>query len=77
HSVTVEEFRASYRHGEETVYPIQWVEPLRAECQHFVDCIRNDCIPRSDGLDGLKVVKILETAQRSLENEGVELKIEY
>ncbi len=77
HSVTVEEFRASYRHGEETVYPIQWVEPLRAECQHFVDCIRNDCIPRSDGLDGLKIVKILETAQRSLENEGVELKIEY
>lgn len=77
YSVTEEEFRASYRHGDETVYPLEWVEPLQVECAHFVECIRSGAIPRSNGEDGLKVVKVLETAQRSLVNGGVELRIEY
>ncbi|MBK9055294.1 MAG: Gfo/Idh/MocA family oxidoreductase [Chloroflexi bacterium] len=77
YSVTEEEFRASYRHGEATSYPLQWREPLMVECDHFVHCIRNAAVPRSSGRDGLNVVKILETAQRSLQNGGVELKIEY
>lgn len=77
YSITEEQFRASYRHGDETVYPIAWSEPLRAECNHFVQCIQNGATPRSDGVDGLKVLKILETAQRSLLNGGVELKVEY
>jgi predicted dehydrogenase len=75
YSITEEEFRASYRQGPETNYPIQWVEPLKAECSHFIDCIRSGEKPRSSGEDGLMVVKILEMAQISLENEGVELKI--
>ena len=41
-------------------------EPLRAECQHFVDCIENDTHPRSDGADGLRVVRVLEAGSRSL-----------
>ena len=77
YSVTEDEFRASYRHGEETVYPLQWSEPLRAECRHFVDCIRSGATPRSSGEDGVRVLKVLESAQRSLLNGGVELKIEY
>lgn len=77
HSVTEEEFRASYRHGEETIYPVQWKEPLRVECDHFLDCIVQHKIPRSDGRDGLKILNILEMAQRSLDNGGVNLKIEY
>jgi len=54
-----------------TVAPIQWVEPLRQECQHFVDCIRTGCPPRSGGAAGLRVVKTLESAQKSLFNEGL------
>jgi predicted dehydrogenase len=77
YSLIEDEFNASYRHGEEMVYPIKWSEPLKAECKHFLDCIRSGSIPRSSGADGLKVIKILETAQRSLINGGVELKIEY
>ena len=77
YSVTEAEFRASYRQGDETVYPLQWTEPLRNECSHFLDCIRTGAIPRSSGKDGLKVVQILETAQRSLENHSCELKIEF
>lgn len=77
YSITEEEFHASYRHGEESVYPLEWVEPLLVECQHFVECIRSGVAPRSNGEDGLNVIKVLETAQRSLVNGGVELKIEY
>lgn len=77
YSVTEAEFRASYRHGEEIPIPIQWREPLRVECSHFVDCIRSGELPRSDGEDGLRVLKVLETAQRSLNNGGVELMVEY
>jgi predicted dehydrogenase len=77
YSVTEEEFHASYRHGERSVLPLEWVEPLQMECQHFLDCIRTGVSPRSDGEDGLKIIKVLEAAQRSLLNGGVELRIEY
>lgn len=75
YSVTEDEFVASYRQGPETSYPINWSEPLRAECNEFIDCIRTGKISRTSGEDGLMVVKILETAQISLDNGGVELKI--
>ena len=77
YSVTEAEFHASYRHGDRTVPPLEWVEPLQLECTHFLDCIRTGACPRSDGEDGLKIIKVLETAQRSLMNKGVELQIEY
>lgn len=77
YSITEEEFQASYRNGHESLVPYEWVEPLNAECDHFIDCIRTGSCPRSDGEQGLKVVKILETAQRSLMNGGLELAIEY
>lgn len=76
-SFTEAEFRASYRNGERTPYPLEWIEPLRVECSHFLECIRAGMTPRSNGEDGLKVIKVLETAQRSLMNGGVELRIEY
>ena len=77
YSVTEAEFQAYYRNGPELVIPLHWTEPLRAECEHFIHCIRNECTPRSDGKNGLKIVKILESAQRSLMNGGLELTIEY
>jgi predicted dehydrogenase len=43
------------------------VEPLRTECEHFVDCIRTGRVPRSDGASGLRVVRVLERLQRSLD----------
>ena len=42
-------------------------EPLRIECEHFVECIRTGATPRSDGHSGLRVVRVLEQLQRSLE----------
>ena len=42
-------------------------EPLRLECEHFVECIRTGATPRSDGHSGLRVVRVLERLQRSLD----------
>jgi predicted dehydrogenase len=43
------------------------VEPLRVECEHFVQSIREGTTPRSDGASGLRVVRVLEALQRSLD----------
>jgi predicted dehydrogenase len=43
------------------------VEPLRIECEHFLECIRTGATPRSDGHSGLRVVRVLEQLQRSLD----------
>jgi len=45
-------------------------EPLRVECQHFVDALRHGTRPRSDGRDGLNVVRVLEAMERSLREGG-------
>ena len=68
---TEEEFHLSYRYGDVVPYPVNWVEPLKVECQHFLDCIREGTEPRSSGRVGLKVVKVLEAAQHSLLNGGI------
>ena len=41
-------------------------EPLRLECRHFIESITTGEPPRSDGESGLRVVRVLETLQRSL-----------
>jgi predicted dehydrogenase len=48
------------------------VEPLRVECQEFVDSIREGRAPRSDGASGLRVVRVLEQLQSSLRASGRE-----
>lgn len=70
YSETYEEFQCSYRYGDVIVPHIQWMEPLRVECQHFVDSIQHDWMPQSDGSSGLAVVKVLEAADRSLKSHG-------
>jgi predicted dehydrogenase len=45
-------------------------EPLRVECQHFVDCVNDDATPRSDGRDALNVVKVLDAMEISLREGG-------
>ena len=43
------------------------VEPLRVECEHFVECVREGSAPLSNGESGLRVVRVLEALQRSLD----------
>ena len=42
-------------------------EPLRLECEHFIECVRTGATPRSDGRSGLRVVRVLEALQQSLD----------
>ena len=46
------------------------VEPLRAECLHFLECVESRKQPWTDGEEGLKVLKILDACQRSLHRGG-------
>ncbi|HKD80963.1 MAG TPA: Gfo/Idh/MocA family oxidoreductase [Candidatus Angelobacter sp.] len=58
------------------VVPIPREEPLRCECEHFLECIREDRKPRTDAAGGLQVLEVLDACERSLRSGGspVELK---
>jgi predicted dehydrogenase len=68
HYDTFAEFPYSYKYGDIIIPKIDGTEPLRSQLSHFLDCIRDDTKPLSDGMSGLQVVRILEAAQESLEN---------
>jgi|GEM_PF-1816243 len=63
------------RMGDILIPRISAEEPLRTECQHFVDRILHDTAPRSDGADGLRVVKVLEAGSASLARGGEPVKL--
>lgn len=66
------EFRASVRDGDITIPKISSGEPLRAECDHFLDCVRNRKRPMVGGAEGSAVVKVLEAIDRSMRDGGRE-----
>ncbi len=70
HYDTFGEFQLSYRFGDISIPKLDESEPLKVESQHFIDCIRNDLEPRSSGIDGLNVVRVIEAADESLKNAG-------
>ena len=43
-------------------------EPLEYECRHFIDCVVNCRKPVTDGIEGLKVLRVLEASQKSLDS---------
>jgi UDP-2-acetamido-3-amino-2,3-dideoxy-glucuronate N-acetyltransferase len=45
-------------------------EPLQEECRHFIECIQNRTRPLTDGEEGLKVLRVLQSLQESLEKNG-------
>jgi UDP-2-acetamido-3-amino-2,3-dideoxy-glucuronate N-acetyltransferase len=48
-------------------------EPLRAECQHFLDCVESRTSPVSNGAEGLRVLRVLDACQRSMANGAIEI----
>lgn len=70
HYDTFAEFHYSYHYGDMYAPYIKQFEPLKAECSHFLDCIRSGDLPESCGYEALKVISILEAASTSLKNEG-------
>jgi predicted dehydrogenase len=70
HYDTFAEFQYSYHYGDSYIPHIKQEEPLKVECQHFLDCIERGAKPLTGGRQGLELVKILEAASASLEDQG-------
>jgi predicted dehydrogenase len=72
---TFAEFHYSYHYGDMYSPYLKQYEPLKRECQHFLDCIKTGKEPESSGYEGLQVVQILEAASESLKREGAKVEI--
>ena len=58
------------RKAEAEVVPLDTQEPLKLECLHFLDCVRDRVTPRTDGENGLRVLNILHAAGDSIRQHG-------
>jgi predicted dehydrogenase len=67
--------RISTHTGDIRVPRIPLVEPLRLECEHFLQAVRSGERPRADVEEGLRVVEVLEAMQRSLEHGGETIRL--
>jgi len=76
HYDTFAEFQYSYHYGDMIAPYIKQTEPLKVETQHFLDCIKTGKLPETSGLDGLRVIQILEASSRSLKNGGAKVEID-
>jgi len=76
HYDTFAEFHYSYHYGDMYAPYIKQYEPLRVECQEFLDSIKTGSKPLTGGLEGLHVVQILEASSKSLKNDGARVKID-
>ncbi len=64
------ELMVSYRSGDMWAPRVEQAEALRVELGYFIDCVVKDQTPINDGVAGLRVVKLLEAADRSLAARG-------
>ena len=76
HYDTFAEFQYSYHYGDIYVPYLKQEEPLKAVCQHFLDCIHNGKTPLTNGRRGLELVRILEAASASLKCSGAAIEIQ-
>jgi len=63
------------RSGDIFVPKIDESEPLRIECQEFVNCVKEGRRPLADVDNGIEVLKVLEAAQKSLDKNGVRVSL--
>lgn len=75
HYDTFAEFHYAYHYGDIYCPYIKQDEPLRTECQHFLDCIRSGVQPITSGSSGMEVVRILEASSQSLRGNGASIEL--
>jgi len=73
---TFGEYQLSYRAGDVVSPRLDTFEPLFMEMRHFIECCKKGLRPKTDGYNGLRVVKALEAAERSLKSRGAMVEIE-
>jgi len=70
HYDTFAEFQYSYHYGDSYIPYLHQEEPLKLACQHFIECIKTNSEPLTNGRRGLELVRILEAASASLKMNG-------
>jgi len=63
------------RSGDVHIPVVDNAQPLAVECRHFIERLRDRQRPRSDGYDGLRVLRVLAAAQKSLDAGGIPVEI--
>lgn len=71
----IHELLVSYRSGDVYIPKVDNTEALELEAEYFVECIEKNNVPINDGKAGLKVVKMLEKADKSLKDSGRIIKL--
>ncbi len=71
------EYHFDIRDGDIYSPKVEASEPLKSECNHFVDCVLNDEHPISDGYNGLEVVHVMEAINRSVAERGRPVEIKW
>ncbi len=67
---TFGEFQLFIREGDLTIPRVALVEPLRAQSEHFIRCVRRRERPLSDAMTGVGVVRVLTAIERSIRRQG-------
>ena len=75
HYDTFAEFQYAYHYGDIHSPYIKQDEPLKTECQHFLDCISSGSVPITSGAAGMEVVQILEASSESLRLSGAPISL--
>jgi len=70
-------FKASIRGGKIIIPNVKFAQPLEEEDKAFVSAIKSRINPISNGYDGLATVQVLEAAEASKKNNGIEIKLSY
>lgn len=68
-----EEFQTIIKNGKVQTPQVKKVEPLNAECRHFIECLRKNQTPLTDGDDGVDVLRVLLAIDKSLRNDGAKV----
>jgi predicted dehydrogenase len=76
-ATTFGEFLYSYRYGDIHSPRIEEVEPLKAEIRSFIEAVAYGTPPKTDGWNGLRVVEVIEAADRSLRDSGGHVRIDH
>lgn len=70
------EFQLLLRDGDIVSPRLQLHEPLRSQCEHFIECVRDGIDPRTPGEDGMRVVQVLQATDASLRRDGAPVDVD-
>ncbi|MCP4036621.1 MAG: Gfo/Idh/MocA family oxidoreductase [bacterium] len=72
---SLESFRMTVREGDIVVPRVPMSQPLKQECDHFLDCLEGGLAPMSGGPEGIAVVRALDAISRSMADKGREAEV--